>query len=229
MAAELPFHLKTLEPLPGALDIIRYFGELDEPTADVDEICDALELSERGFSKAIRRLVTKGYVTMEGDMVYRLTEQGQQAAEELAEFDEATGGVRPDTGPKYVSRRLVMALPETLVAQQPAEVVVGFNEADLGHLMAGNADLVLRLSVLNGKPDKPEDAPLVVSNMPVHRVFQVTPGSFTQMRLKVQVFQLNPDSDDVEVSGGMYVDVNVNGSASDAHTVAYGTDVRIAL
>ncbi len=230
MSMELPFHLKTLEPLPGALDIIRYFGTIDSDIADVDEICDALELSDRGFSKAIRRLVTKGYVTMEGDLIYRLTEQGHEAAGELAEYDGATGGVHPDIGPKYVLRRLVVALPRTLVANQPTEVIVGFNEADLGHLMSSSADLVVRLSLVNGKPDKPEDGALSVTNMPAHRAFQIIPGAYTQVRLKLQVFQLNSDSDEVEVSGGMYVDIGVTDHApKETHKVAYGTDIKITL
>lgn len=89
--AELPFHLKTIEPLPGALDILRYLGTLDSFTADADDICDSLDLSDRRFSKAIRRLVTKEYVVMDGDMVYRLTEQGQGAVEEIADFDAEMG------------------------------------------------------------------------------------------------------------------------------------------
>ena len=55
--AELPFHLKTLEPLRGALDILRFFGVIDSPTADAEAIKDTLGLSDRAMPKAIRRLV----------------------------------------------------------------------------------------------------------------------------------------------------------------------------
>lgn len=229
MSMELPFHLKTLEPLPGALDIIRYLGGAEDQIADADEICDALELSERGFSKAIRRLVTKGYVAMDGDQVYRLTEQGAQAAQELGTFYAATGGPKPaSSGPRRVIRRLVVALPRAVVAHVPNEILVGFHEADLGHLLTTPAEVVLRLSVVNGKPEKPEDAVMNVSNMPVHQSFEVVPGAFTQMRVKVQVFQLNPDSDDVEKSGGMYVDVDVAASdGGERDLVAYGIDLYL--
>jgi Mn-dependent DtxR family transcriptional regulator len=81
--------LQTLEPLTGALDIIRYFGTLEEMTAETSEIQRSLGLSDRSFDKAIRRLVTKGYVQMDGSRVYRLTEQGQRAVEELAAYDQS--------------------------------------------------------------------------------------------------------------------------------------------
>ncbi|HRL14494.1 MAG TPA: winged helix DNA-binding protein, partial [Aggregatilineales bacterium] len=73
---ELPFHLQTLEPLPGALDIIRFLGALDEPHADVEAICETLDMSDRRFNKAIRRLVTKGYVQMVGDMRFVIDREG---------------------------------------------------------------------------------------------------------------------------------------------------------
>lgn len=229
MSMELPFHLKTLEPLPGALDIIRYLGGLEDQIADADEICDELELSERGFSKAIRRLVTKGYVAMDGDQVYRLTEQGAQAAQELGAFYAVTGSIRTEnTGPKRVSRRLVLALPGTLVASTPAEVHVGFHEADLGHLLTTPAQVVLRLSVLNGQLEHAEDVVLNVSNMPVRQSYKVIPGPFTRLRLRIQVFQINPDTDDVEKSGGLYVDMDVVPSAAAGQSmVAYGADLHL--
>ena len=44
-------------------------------------------LSERGFGKHIRRLVTAGYVVMDGNQIYRLTTKGGEVADELAEYD----------------------------------------------------------------------------------------------------------------------------------------------
>jgi hypothetical protein len=57
---ELPYHLRTLEPLTGALDIMRALRQEPDMLAAVDTLLDQLELSERAFGKAIRRLVTQG-------------------------------------------------------------------------------------------------------------------------------------------------------------------------
>lgn len=230
--AELPFHLKTIEPLPGALDILRFLGTVDAYTADADDICDTLDLSDRRFSKAIRRLVTKEYVVMDGDGVYRLTEQGQGAIVEIADYDAEMGNeplVVESASPsaKAVSRRLIMTFPRTLAANQPHNVVVGFEEASSDQTLQEEAEMVMRFSIVNGQPDTPEDAVLNLPNSQVHHQFQVTPDAFTQVRLKVEVYQLDNFSGDISVAGGMYVDVDVNAGRSD-DLIAYGTDITIS-
>ncbi|MEQ8672970.1 MAG: winged helix DNA-binding protein [Aggregatilineales bacterium] len=250
--AELPFHLKTIETLPGALDILRYLGEVDDHTADVDEICDTLELSDRRFSKAIRRLVTKGYVIMDGDMVYRLSEQGEDAVGELSEYDAAEGNapisVRisddedddedisieqndfvPASALGAIKRRLVLAIPTTFTAHQVSNVVVGFNPASADNTLNASTDMLLRFSVLNGTPQQPKELPLTLSNEAAHETLEVVPGAFTQMRLRVEVMQLDNFSGDISNVGGMYVDVDVsNLGANNGDLIAYGTDISIS-
>jgi DNA-binding MarR family transcriptional regulator len=239
---ELPFHLKTLEPLPGALDIIRFFGTIDSPTADADEICENLDLSERRFSKAIRRLVTKGYVLMDGDMVYRLTEQGQRAVEELGDYD--TSGGESDEGSELaetsemidesepaiavrVMRRLVLVVPGTLVTGQPANVILGFNPASPDAPMPAPVELVARFSVINGEPEAAEELLFSLSDDHVQQVVRVVPDRYDQVRIRVEVFQLGEDLGAVEPAGGMYVDVPVRAQGENDEPVAYGTDITI--
>lgn len=230
---ELSFHLRTLQPLKGALDILRYFGTLDTDTADADQICTALDLSDRSFSKAIRRLVTKGYVTMDGDMIYRLTDQGHDSVEELAEYDEATGatGLAASSEPttparQTISRRLVMALPSPLVAEEDASVVIGFH----GGQMSGSAEMVVRVSVINGEPEYPEDAIFNLDGAPVQEALSITPGRYDTVRVRLQVFQLGDNPDEIDAAGGMYVDVPVVAADSGGHDlVAYGTDVTVRI
>jgi len=227
---ELPFHLKTLEPLPGALDIIRYLGTLDNATADADEICDTLDLSDRRFSKAIRRLVTKEYVVMDGDSVYRLNDQGRDAVDELAEYDEESGNApvqQEETESNAISRRMVMALPDKLTVNQPSNVVVGFDEASPDQTLNEETDMVMRFTIINGKPDTPEDAVLKLPNTAIHHTFQVVPDAYTQVRLKVEVYQLDNFSGDISVAGGMYVDVDVTGTPVNS-IVAFGTDINVS-
>jgi predicted transcriptional regulator len=228
---ELSYQLNTLKPLKGALDIIRFFGQLDRPTADSDEICDVLDLSYRSFGKAIRRLVTKGYMQMDGNQIYRLTEQGQKAVEELAAYD-SEGGDDEDAFSeeiKTITRRLVMALPQMLVAGQPTNVIVGFHPASAEGTLEQPADMIVRLSVVNAEPAATQETTMSLSDAVEQHAFQIIPGLYTQVRLKVQTFQLGPNDDDISVAGGMYVDADVVASDGSADLMAYGADIQIAL
>lgn len=236
MAAELPFHLKTIEPLRGALDIIRFLDSISEPTADVDTICDTLDLSDRSFSKAIRRLVTKGYVVMEGEMIYRLTEQGNDAAKELHRYDEATGGglgamvssIGSNTINK-VGRRFIMALPAQLVAGKPADLHVGVREASNGNIN-GTTEMVARVEVINGTPDSPEDLLFSLGDASIKQIMQITPSGYTEVRIRVKVFQLGDNPGEIHDAGGMYVDIPVTTQGSNqAPLTAFGTDIQIVI
>jgi len=223
---ELPYHLKTLPD--DALDVIRFLGTLDDSTANIDDICENVGLSDRGFGKVIRRLVTKGYVVMDGSQIYRLTEQGHEAAEDLAMFDanatDDDGGQVAEA--EQIPRRLILVLPRTIVAEEPTRVFVGFNAQPV---MTDAADIVVRLSVVHGEPKTPQEQSFALKDNAAHQAFWVTPGRFTQTRIRVQVFQLGPNPDDISVSGGLYVDVDVAASADNGDTelVAYGADIAL--
>jgi hypothetical protein len=162
---------------------------------------------------------------------YRLTEMGHRAVEELRAYDaEAPAKGRSGAGGiQNVSRRLVLVAPGTVVAGQPADVIVGFQPNDSEHPLPKPVDMVVRLWTLNGEPKAPQDAVIELSDGAAQHNFQVTPGVFQQMRIRVQVFQLGPNPDDITVSGGMYVDLNVVASGADDGMVAYGTDVNVML
>ncbi|MCU0480852.1 MAG: hypothetical protein MUE54_06530 [Anaerolineae bacterium] len=223
---ELPFHLKTLEPLPGALDILRYFGDLDGESADADQICEDLDMSDRRFSKAIRRLVTKEYLSMEGDMVYRLTRLGNQAVEELRDYDEATGGIKQVVAPRKVdvvsTRRLVVAVPKSVAPHSDSHIVVGFHPGDNGGL--ASADVVVRVSATDGYPESPEDVLFSLTTTYVQEPVAIKTTS-SALRLKFEVYQLG-EMGDIQPIGGMRVDVPVG--KADSGFIAYGTDVKIA-
>lgn len=232
---ELPFHLKTIEPLKGALDIIRYLGKTDEQTVHADAICDDLDLSDRSFSKAIRRLVTKGYVIMDGDMEYRLTEQGHDAVDELNEYDAATGGVAGGEAEQemaaeehIIARRMVLALPGQVAAGQTNPVLLGVHDAAAGAEMDGTAEMVARISVINGDPEQPEDLIFSLDNSHMQQSLEITPHNFTEIRIRVEVFQLGDNPGEIHKSGGMFIDVPVTQNSA-APLTAYGTDIEITM
>lgn len=225
---ELSADLKTIEPLKGAFDILRYFRRIASPTADADDIMDDLDLSERAFGKAMRRLVTKGYTVMDGDMIYRLTDKGHDASEEIEAYD-AAGGKDANASARaktQVARRLVVAVPSQIAAQQPAAVHVGFHPAD-GAAMSDSVELVVRTSVVNGQSGNPEDLLFSLQNDHAAQGFQVAAADSSPLRLRFEVYQLG-EMGDIEDAGGMYVDVPVvTGSAG--QMTAYGADVTLTL
>jgi hypothetical protein len=225
---ELPFHLKALPP--EALDVIRFFGTLDTSIAYSEQIIEGVGLTDRTFGKIIRRLVTKGYLQMDGDQAYRLSDQGQTAVEELAEYDAAEPAAKPERSSAAVqklARRLVLVTPGKLVADRPLNLYVGFHAADDDQALDEPADVVARISLLNAEPTRPQEVSFQLGNKPEHRTFQVTPGRFKCLRIRVQVFQLGPNPDDITVAGGMYVELDVLPAPDPAASAftAYGTEI----
>lgn len=223
---ELPYHLKTLPP--DALDVLRYLGTLEDWRAYKDEICEQVGLTDRGFGKVIRRLVTKGYTVMDGNQVYRLTAQGQDSVEELMAYDAAypLGEPTANTAAERLARRLVLVIPSIVVSGAPTTAYLGFHPAPDFDLQS---DVVTRLTVVNGGPDTPQEAVFDLDDGAAQYAFEITPGQYNRLRLRVEVYQLGPNPDDINVAGGMYVDVDVTANPDNgrAPLVAYGTDVFI--
>jgi predicted transcriptional regulator len=225
---DLPFHLKALPP--EALDVLRYFGTLNDPVAHAMKITDEVGLSERTFGKVIRRLVTKGYLQMDGDQAYRLSENGQDAVNELMEYDSAFPAekqVRKAAVESKVSRKMVLVVPKPLKSGAATAFHIGLNPADNGQTLDDKAEVVIRVSLVNAEPARPQEATLDVQNEAVYKSFTVTAGTLNKARVKVQAFQLGPNPDDITVAGGMYVDLDVTGDAVNAPMAAFTADISI--
>jgi hypothetical protein len=84
--------------------------------------------------------------------------------------------------------------------------------------------------VLNGEPSRPKETSVQLNDDSAQQSFDVTAGHYTKARIKVQVFQLGPNPDDISVAGGLYVDANVVAEAkgADDRLTAYGVDVMVS-
>lgn len=221
---ELPMHLKQLEALPSALDILRYLAQQEDTAASPEDVCDALGISDRRFNKALRRLVTNNYMNMRADFLYELTRKGKSSAQELAEYDAA--GPRSDgLAAGQVSRDVVIAIPRQLTSGQPTEILFGI-EPHSGDGFRTPTDVVLRLDVVNGSMNT-RDRMVQLGASAYRSSFSVTPGNYDQIRFKIQVFQLSEDGEDLSDCGGMYVDVGVVEHDVSANMVAYSTSVTL--
>lgn len=258
---DFDYQLKTLPP--EALEVIRFYSTRETAIAHANEITRATNLSERAFGRAIRRLVTRGYLSMDGEGRYRLTDLGRRAVEAFAATDDGTdyaaevvdsedtgsftpitetepeqndndvpAPVMPSSPPlieaRNVTRRLIVALPQTLIAGQAATIHVGFDGATVS---AGTepAQLLVRLSLLNGEPSRAQDWSVTLDGENTSTTFDVTAGKFTKARLRVVVFQLLDDGNEVEQAGGLYVDVDVIEEGDSAPLAAFAADVPLTL
>jgi len=225
--AELPFHLKRFEPVKGALDTLRYLAEAGDEYPDADDLIDELGISERAFNKAIRRLVTLGYVQMSADGLYQLTHNGEKSVVELAEYDAAAGGGAPvTTSSNKIQRRLVLAVPRTLVARETAPLHIGFHPDD-GNSLSSPANLVLRVDAINAEVEGGNDDMLQLGNDSAAAQLSVTASTYDQARIRVQILQLSSAGDDVSKSGGLYVDLDVLSSGEPGQMTAFGATIEL--
>ncbi|MEO0562834.1 MAG: hypothetical protein AAF125_12050 [Chloroflexota bacterium] len=227
--AELPFELQKLPP--SALDVLRYFGENGNEPSGEDTLVDATGLSNRSLGKAIKRLVTRKFAEMDINRHYTLTDKGKQLMQELLAYDAENGGASSQSSSSTpapartepVERRFSVVVPNPFTANETVTVYVGLEDG----LPSGDTELVLQLSALNA--DLPSSrVSLPVKQGPAYASFQVTPGEFTQMRLRMELLQPDKFSGDIHNLGGMHVDADVSNNAGEAGGLsAYGTDVRI--
>jgi predicted transcriptional regulator len=221
---DLPYSLQTLPP--EAVDILRFYAGIDGESAHADSIVDGAGLSERGFGKGIRRLVTKNYVAMSSDQVYRLTDAGKRVVEELKSYDgDAPQSQSRRREPLFLRRRVVLVTPRILTADMPVEVVLGFEDADDDEALNEPVTMLVRLSMVNGEPRRPKESSFTLGNRKLQQAFEINAGHFTRARVRVEVCQFHDDGDDFDFCGGLYVDLPVSLDASVDAKVAHGVDV----
>lgn len=222
---EISFQLRTLEPLKGAWDILRLFGSSNHSILSSDEIIDSVNLSERSFSKAMRRLVTKGYIQHDGDLMYRLTDNGRNLMNELLTYDEEMRHI-PQTAPKAridVLRRLVCAVPHTFPVGDEQTVFIGFHA---GNLPNDSSEVVVRVTAINATPATPQDVIFTLDSGVTYEQVVIKADEFTQVRLRLEAYQLG-EMGDISPAGGMIVDVPVTTESIEPQLVAYGTDISL--
>jgi hypothetical protein len=227
----MPSNLQNLPP--EVLDVLRFYGATGQTSAHADEIIERTGLSDRGFGKAIRRLVTSTYLVMDGDQVYRLSDAGRRAVADVLEYDldtppqdRITSSSAPVSGPHLVKRRLLLVAPATLKPGEPAHVQVGFAGAEFGGPLSGPTPVVVRVSALHAEAAPPTETTLQVANEPVQTAFTVTPGAFTTVRLRVELLQSDEFGYELEPCGGLYADLPVS-AAGDPQRSARGVSVSL--
>jgi len=217
---ELPLDLRKLQTVPGALDIIRYLYQLSDGVADADTMMDDLDMSERRFNKANRRLITNKYTQMRADYTYELTPKGLEGARTLIAFEAENAPEQ--TEQNGIKRQVMLAVPRNLVVGETSPLIIGFpSDAEFSQ----TTDIVLRLeSVYADVGDLDEMLRLDVDSLRVETT--IVPQRYNQARLKLRVFQLTNGGNELNECGGMYVDVVVLDAGDTGEMIAYSADLR---
>lgn len=146
---------------------------------------------------------------------------------ELEIATESAPAAASDT--HIVERRLLVALPQPLVAGQPAHITIAILP-DESATLAAPVELRVRLAVLNGEPAQAQDFPLLLGNGLARQDVVVTPGRYRQARLRVRIYQHSDDADEAILCGGLYVDADIVADADSRQTpVAFGANTHFVL
>ncbi len=206
----LPFELTTMPEQ--ALDILRYMGRIQVDNIHADALMNGLGMSERSFSKGIKRLVTKSYMAMDEARYYRVTQKGYQAIEDIANYD---ANAPADSGKHYATLAYdlcaVVNLPKAL--NQPTHWLVGLEPDPMEMESLSDPTPILLRVTADGGDVSPAELTL---NLSPEAPSQFTELSLTAhqtpLRLRVEVFQLM-EMNEPYVSGGMYFDVEISPSS----------------
>lgn len=213
--SELPMDLQQLETVRGAFEILKYLDDQPDNAADGEDIIDDLDLSSRGFDKAKRRLVTRGYMQMRSDYLLELTPKGRESAAILKEYGDGDDSSGDDGS---IERELVVVLPRNLVVGQTSPLQIAIEPSNE---FKGDANLIVRVDATYADLGDYNEMATLGSNALVLDT-TITPQNYDHARIKVEVYVLSAGGDDLKACGGMYVDILVLASGDTGESIAYG-------
>ncbi|KAB2903897.1 MAG: hypothetical protein F9K27_10660 [Anaerolineae bacterium] len=191
-----------------ALDVLRFLGRSQTDGVDKDTLAQGTGLSDIGVGKAIRGLVTKGYLNMD-NYVYFLTEKGRQAINDVLAYDAAhQQGGSQERQHHGLQADLVAVAPQSLGTRKPGRIQIGLDK--LSGVQEA-VQLLLRFSSIGGSLNR-GDATLTIEpgRVPAPISVDVTPdGSYNAVRVRVEGLQML-DMDEVHPAGGIFFDIPVS-------------------
>jgi predicted transcriptional regulator len=202
---ELPPELTRLPPQ--SLDVFRYMGQTGVTQGDTDSLAAGTGMSDRGIKRAIRGLVTAGYLNMDDTYVYYLTEKGAKAVEDITEYDasQPDHAIAPDAA--FVQHNLVVVMASPLGAQETSTLQLGVYDAPSVNVPS---QLVLRLSATSGNIS-PNEITLEVNpdeEVEPGEAYYTPTGQHGKIRIRVEAMQI-VNVTDIHAAGGMFVEVDI--------------------
>lgn len=205
--AQLPTELTQLPY--NALDVVRYMGRAGIDRADSATLAEGAGMSDRGIGRAIRGLVTKGYLNMDNSNVYFLTEKGLQAVNQVVEYDSANPSAsQPQMAQQAVQQQLIAVSPSPIGARETSTLLFGMEGVAP---VSDHSQLILRLSATSGSLSPAEVTLELYPNQPIEpaETYYNPSGSSKAVRIRVEAMQL-VNMMDVHSAGGLFFDVELD-------------------
>jgi hypothetical protein len=202
--AQLPSEL-TRMPF-NSLDVLRYMGRAGIERADADTLAEGAGMSERGIGKAIRGLATKGYLSIDNNYIYYLTDKGLQAVAEIMEYDAANPQAQTaQSASQAIQQQIVIVAPDPMGARQTTTLLFGLEGVPP---VQDHSQLILRLSSTSGTLSPAEVTLDLLPNQAVEpaETYYNPSGTSKAVRIRVEAMQL-VNMMDVHSAGGLFFDV----------------------
>lgn len=202
---QLPPELMRL-PL-NALDVLRFIGQSGLEQAEADVLAEGSGMSSRAIGKAIRGLVTQGYLNMDESYVYHLTDKGRKSIKELIDYDAANPQNTGEAQNAVIQQPLVLVVTNPFSSQQTSNIQVGF-ERPLA--IKDASQVVLRFSSTTGTISPSEvSIDLEPHQMPHTETYYTPDGASKAVRIRVEAMQI-VNMMDVHPAGGLFFDVAID-------------------
>lgn len=196
-----------------ALQVLDFMSNYAEGSADLPTLEDGTGLSERSLGKAVKRLVTRNFLSMDAARFYHLTAKGSQAIELLAtgEFDRGNEADNLET----VTYDLCAVVPAQMSSGRATPCRVGIHPAE-GESLDTPAEVYLQISSDNARVNPGSVTIRVSPTQPMQSAnISIIAGiEEGQTRIRIEAFQLF-EMDEPKDAGGMYFDVNVGSTSNE--------------
>jgi predicted transcriptional regulator len=202
---QLPPELMRL-PL-NALDVFRFIGQSGLEQAEAEVLAEGSGMSQRAIGKAIRGLVTQGYLNMDEGYVYHVTDKGRKAVKDVMDYDAANPQTENNQQVAISHQPLVLVVNNPFSSHQTSSIQVGF-ERPLA--IQDASQVVLRFSSTTGTISPSEvSLELEPQQIPHTETYYTPDGASKAVRIRVEAMQI-VNMMDVHPAGGMFFDVAID-------------------
>lgn len=205
-----------------ALIILQHMAQNPDRAADADMIQSATSLSDRALGKAIKRLTTRRFLSMDNDRFYSLSAKGHQALELMSRVDFSSGA---EDDIEAISYDLCAVVPQQLASGQLVQWMIGISPAE-GDVPEHPTDIYLRIDATNGAVTPSQTTLSISSQRSMSSAtlnIQPTAAQGT-MRIRVEAYQFF-ELDEPADAGGMYFDIPIGTLQTDLK--AYHTTISL--
>ncbi len=213
-----------LSTLPDqALTVLMYMSQDPTGSSDVAQMKAGTGLTDRSLGKALKRLVTRHFLSMNASRFYSLTPKGTQALEMMGSGIIDTS--LADNSQKIIDYDLCAVIPAQVPASTHTAWMIGLNPIETASPKQ-SADIYLRITAYEGYVSPSEFTLRLSAEQPiVSTQVQLMPvEGYQQLRIQVETYQMF-ELDEPRWAGGMYFDITVGSDTGPMRAIHIPIDV----